>query len=438
MKIAILGFGAEGKSALRFIMSHPTYRAAEVFVLDRNPKTSAGIPTAVAKKIKLRVGKNYLADIASYNLIIRSPGIPFKTPELQTAAKNTSILTSATKIFFEEINRQKPKPLLIGVSGTKGKSTTSTAIYQILKQAGKKVALAGNIGIPMLDIVKTKPTPEIIILELSSFQLQDLQTSPDIAVFVDIFPDHLDSHQSLGEYFKAKSNLTAFQSANQPVFFFADNKNVAKILKHSPAERHPVIPSADTPLKNLDLAAAVCRYLKISEIVIQETNKKFKGLEHRLELVRQIKTKTGTIKFINDSAATNPGSTIAAIRAQEEATILLLGGKDKNLSYAELAKAINKSKVCKIILYGENRQKINSALTQKNIAQKIVSVKNLKSAFSAALKDAPKILAINPKPTELCILFSPASASFDQFNNAKERGQYFKKLVRALNHKHLE
>ncbi len=432
MKIAIAGFGAEGKSALRFLLSHPIYRPAEIFILDRDPKISKAIPPALAKKIKLRVGKDYLSDIANYNLIIRSPGLPFNTPELQAAAKNGATLTSATKIFFEEIRRKNPQPLLIGVSGTKGKSTTSTVIHQILRSAGKKSALAGNIGIPMLDLLQAKPVPKIIVLELSSFQLQDLQTSPDIAVFVDIFPDHLDNHRSLGEYFKAKSNLTAFQSTNQPVFFFADNKNVIRVLKQSPAERHPITPDENTPRKNLTLAAAVCRYLNVPETTIQRVVENFKGLEHRLELVRQIKTKNSAIKFINDSAATNPGSTMAAIRAQNQSTILLLGGKDKNLSYLELARVIKKSSVSKIILYGENQQKILKELTAARLSQKISSRKNLAAALVSGYALAKKEIALNPKNSNIVVLLSPASASFDEFHNAKERGLYFKKLVKNL------
>lgn len=225
MKIAILGFGGEGKSVLKFIKRLPEHKNAEIWILDANSEIK--IPAG----LKTRLGPGYLDNLNEFDLIFRSPGIPYMAPKLVSARKSGVKFSSATKLFFEKC----PCPI-IGIAGTKGKGTTSTLIYKLLKAGGRDVYLAGNIGLPAVDILPKLHKNSLVILELSSFQLQDLEKSPNIAVVLEIFPDHQEdiktakygTHRSLSEYYKSKANIAKHQSKADSVFFFADKKQSKK------------------------------------------------------------------------------------------------------------------------------------------------------------------------------------------------------------------
>ena len=204
MNIAILGFGREGKSTLKFLKKSPSFKNAQISVLDK------------------KTGKNYLKKLLNFDFVFRSPGVPYNLPEIQKAIKNGVKFSSATALFFDETKKRK-NVKIIGITGTKGKGTTSTLLYKILKACGKprtrasslrgrNVLLAGNIGKSPLDLIPKLKNNSIIILELSSFQLQDLKKSPDIAIILNIFPDHMDSHKTFSEYINAKSSISKFQS----------------------------------------------------------------------------------------------------------------------------------------------------------------------------------------------------------------------------------
>ncbi|MEK7507870.1 MAG: UDP-N-acetylmuramoyl-L-alanine--D-glutamate ligase [Patescibacteria group bacterium] len=479
MKLAILGFGREGKSVFKFLRRMKALRGDEVWILDRNPKIK------IPKGARGVTGKNYLKNLLGFDVIFRSPGIPYNLPELRRARKNGVVFSSATKLFFANCPAQ-----VIGITGTKGKGTTATILYNILKKAGEDVFLAGNIGTPALDLLPKIATSDkrpaegearqgwqaasepIVILELSSFQLQDLEVSPHIAVVLEIFPDHLDAHANLKEYYGAKANIAAHQKSKDTIFYFKHDKLSRWIGEKSMGKKIPIdlsfsnsreleneirkvisIPGEHN-FKNAAMAAIVALKIGVSRQAILQAIKNFKGNEHRLELVRTI----GNIRFYNDSASTNPHTTAAAIRAfqshgsgvggQESGVknsmihdscpgtqILIAGGRDKVRNYAPLVDAIKKYPPKLIVLMGENKNKIRKAImSQGSMVKgqvKIEITKNLREAVRYAYRYA----MTNDSYPITHIIFSPGATSFDMFANYAERGREFKKIVKLLTRK---
>lgn len=431
MKIAILGFGNEGRSLLHYLKKSPQYKDADIWILDKNTAL-----TAELKRLKLphTLGTHYLAHSNQFDIIFRSPGVPYSLviKQLKKSAIHHSpfknILTSGTKLFFEEIQNYKLKtkkvqPVIIGITGTKGKGTVSTLISAMLKNADRTVVLAGNIGKPMIESLTRAKKADYVVLELSSFQLQDMTCSPDIAVVLDIFPDHLDAHKTLREYYNAKANIGRFQAPSAIIFFYATNIGSARIAGASPAQKYPLTPKHNNLKKNIEMASAVAKFCGCSNRIIQNTIKRFKGLEHRLELVKKIKS----IAFYNDSAGTNPVATAAAVLSFTDPVVLIAGGKDKGCSYQPLHAALKKSTTQHVILFGENKMKIAHAI--KNSRRHLIMAHSLREAVTTAFARAQELAAQKESAT---VIFSPAAASFDMFNNYQDRGEKYKKLVRAL------
>ncbi|MEK7192221.1 MAG: UDP-N-acetylmuramoyl-L-alanine--D-glutamate ligase [Patescibacteria group bacterium] len=405
MRTAILGFGKEGKSLLKFLK--------KAVILDQKLDTS------------------YLDRLDQFDLIYRSPGVPYNLPKIQNAIKKGVKFSSATKLFFDLCPGK-----IIGVTGTKGKGTTSTLIYQILKNSGKKVLLAGNIGKPVLDILPRADKNTFVVFELSSFQLQDLEKSPEIAVIVDIFPDHLDIHKNMKEYLGAKSNAARHQKKSDTIFYFKNNLLSRVIAEKSAGKKVPVIAPNDLS-KNKIMAAAVTKHLGCPPSIIEKTIKNFPGMEHRMEFVYSNVLENIRIDFYNDSASTNPQTTAAAIlsfgknqvtnQPSNQSLILIAGGKDKNLDYAPLAKALNKSNSVKqVILIGENKEKIKQALSYAKAP--VVSAENLISAVKKAHQKIKQLINLSANQP-ITVLFSPGAASFDMFKDYKDRGSQFKKII---------
>jgi len=451
MKIAILGFGREGKSVLKYLKKSPQFKKADISILDK------------------KFNKNYLKNLSSFDVVYRSPGVPYNLPEIQKAIRKGVKFSSSIKLFFEQIeewskiNGQK-STVIIGITGTKGKGTTATLLYKILKACGKNVYLAGNIGKPAIELLSkiriNQPNPHksaFVILELSSFQLQDMRVSPEIAVVLDVFPDHMDLHRNLREYFDAKTNIARWQKKSDKIFYFSDNRWSKWIAQKSRGKKIPVdsifsnsrelenkikeiikIPGEHN-LKNAVMATIVALSLGCPKEKILKVVKNFRGNEHRLELVRTIRInqlnqhESASIKFYNDSASTNPQTADAAIKAFKEPKILISGGKDKGLNYSPLAKALKNSNTKLVILFGENKNKIKRQATRDK-RQEVVLVKDLKSSVQFAYKTAKNLLKsmVNGQWSSVNILFSPASASFDMFKDYADRGKKFKKLVKRL------
>ncbi|MDP3948464.1 MAG: UDP-N-acetylmuramoyl-L-alanine--D-glutamate ligase [bacterium] len=482
MKIAILGFGREGHSILKFLQKtrinadgnadirryknisenlrkHRRESALrEIWVLDKN--RNAKVP----RGIKTQLGKNYLKNLERFDVIFRSPGIPYLLPEVQKAEKVGVKISSATKLFFDEIEKRsrfgvRNPPTVIGITGTKGKGTTSTLLYKILKAAGKNVFLAGNIGLSMLEIIprlsalSLRKSAPIVILELSSFQLQDLKKSPHIAAVLDIFPDHLDAHKNLKEYYDAKANIGRYQNPGDKIFFWGDNALSRKVASKGKGKKMAVYPSAllrtgeksfklfspedllvkgTHNFKNAVMAANIAESFGVPRKIILKTTRGFHGTKHRLELARRIIKNGREICFYNDSASTNPQTAAAAVKAfPSEDKILIAGGQDKNLDYKPLAKALENSKTKLVILFGENKKKIEKTIKRmKNSELKIVRVNTLFQAIMFAYKFAKRLSIVHN--SSFMVLFSPAATSFDMFENYADRGMKFKKIVKQL------
>lgn len=405
MKIAILGYGIEGKSARRFLKQK--YPKARIEIRDKNLQ-----------------GENYLKDLEQFDMIVRSPGIKYLSPEILSAEKRGVIVSGVTKIFFANA-----KGTIIGITGTKGKGTTATMLYSILKQAGKDVFLVGNIGKPMLGILPKLTKKSISIVELSSFQLQDLNISPHIAVILEIAPDHLNYHASMREYVEAKANIVANQKKNDICIYIKNNAFARSIAQKSKGKKISIDTKQDGKkfvkdihvpgkhnLHNAAIASAIAKALKIDDRLIHKGLQSFRGLKYHMELVAN----KNSVNYFNDSASTNPVATVAALNAMAGSKILIAGGADKNFDYHILKNAVKNTNTRLIILYGANCFKIAHAIGS---ASRIIIAKNVSNAL--------KIVANQVKSGE-SVIFSPASASFDMFSNSKERGKLFTKLVRSI------
>lgn len=410
-KVAVLGLGLEGKDLLDFFSK----KGLEVDVLDR------------------KFDKNYLKNLSQYDTVYRSPGVYRFLPEIVKAEKSGVEISSAIKLFLQLCPGK-----IIGVTGTKGKGTTSTLIYNILKKNKRDVYLAGNIGKPYLELLPKLNKDSWVVMELSSFQLIDLEISPHIAVVLNITLDHMDWHKNREEYINAKKNIVRYQSAADwavlneeyetsrsfakytkgKVVFFSKNKLEDKFKKN-------LLLRGEHNLENIAAAVAVAKVLEIGDKITLEVISNFKGLEHRLELVGEI----DGVTFYNDSFATGPQPTIAAIKSFTEPTTVILGGSEKGLDYEELGRETAKAKNIKTaIIIGEIGYKIIAALKRAKYRGAIVNLK--KSPMQKVVKNAYR----NTSPGGV-VLLSPAAASFDMFKNYKDRGNQFKEAVKNLEQK---
>lgn len=405
-KVAILGYGIEGKDAEEFLIS----KGAVVTILDQKDNP------------------DYLSNLDRFDIIVRSPGVyPYKKELLEVKEKGIRI-TTPTHIFFDEFAGH-----IIGVTGTKGKGTTSTLIFEILKKAKFDVYLGGNIGYPLLKLLPHLNSKSYVVMEMSSFQLIDLPVSPDIAVVLNITSDHMDWHVNQDEYLNAKKNIVSHQRPSDWSVInseYKSSKDFSKVTKASTIffnkknidekYKENLVLRGNHNLENISAAVAVSKILHVDENIILETVRNFKGLEHRLEFVRE----WNGIKFYNDSFATGPQPTIAAIRSFTENETLILGGSDKGLSYKELGDVINSSKNVKnIILIGEIRNEISKNINHKKVNMFDLGLSNMKEIVKKASE-----ISMNGE----VVILSPAAASFDMFKDYKDRGNQFKEEVNKI------
>jgi UDP-N-acetylmuramoylalanine--D-glutamate ligase len=442
-KAAILGFGREGQSVLRYLRGSPAWKGVNITILDKDAQVKT--PRGVGKM----AGSQYLETLTDFDIVFRSPGIPYTLPEIQKAKRKGVIISSATKIFFEEIRslqatsyKPQARPIIVGITGTKGKGTTATLLYQILEATGKKVILAGNMGVPMLDELAKAKKVEIVVLELASFQLQDLKQSPDIAVVLHITPDHLDAHKDFEEYVESKRAIAAYQKKTDQVFYFGGNNWSEHIAYQSEGEKHLVEPERWKLFTQQDLAihgkhmfanavmaARVAGHLGAGDNAILKAVEAFKGTPYRLQFSRSIEVRPGIeIKFYNDSAGTNPETAAAAAKSFAEPVVLICGGKDKGLEYEPLRQGLLHSTVKHVVLYGENRDKIAAALGKQKPVELLGSDLTgvMRRALAVALNIADK------EHHSVSVVFAPAAASFDMFTSYADRGAQFDAIVKKL------
>ncbi|OGF73707.1 UDP-N-acetylmuramoylalanine--D-glutamate ligase [Candidatus Giovannonibacteria bacterium RIFCSPHIGHO2_12_44_12] len=416
-QVAILGFGLEGKALFAYLRKK---KGLEITILDRDPaiKISRG-----AKKV---LGKNYLRNIGKFDLIFRSPGVPYKLPELKKVRRRIS---SLTKLFFEKA-RKKKNIKIIGITGSVGKTTTATLLYKIFKSDSKKVFLAGNIGISPLDYLEKLDPGSAVIMELSSFQLQDLSCSPDVAIVLDIFEEHLDKHKNFKEYFDAKCNITKHQKKSDAVIYFPDNKYSSSIAEKSQGRKIQAtyrnakkagfklkIPGAYN-YKNAMAAFKAAKLFGIKKRAIIGTINDFKGIEHRLEFVRNLKG----VSYYNNSKATNIGSAIGGIDAFSGRKIVLAGGYNKKLDLVPLVTRLAKKDINRAVFFGDAASEL-ARISKMIKFSRYLTVRGLKDAVVEAHKISEKGESV---------ILSPGTASFDEFSNYAERGDKFKKWVRKL------
>lgn len=422
-KIAVLGLGIEGKDAINFLLK----KGASVTLLDKKSESDLDFEGVEKENVKIVTGAGYLKDgLVNFDVIVRSPGVYRYIPEIVEAEKNGSKITSGIKIFFDECPGR-----IIGVTGTKGKGTTSTLIYDILKAAGRDTYLSGNIGKPSLELLPKLTKDSWVVMELSSFQLFDMSKSPHIAVVLNITLDHMDWHKDREEYVKAKENIVKFQRKDDYAvlneeyetprsFEKAAKGKVVYYSKKNMNEKYKndLLLRGEHNLENIAAAVAATKCAGVSDDLTLPVVRGFKGLEHRLELVGNF----DGISYYNDSFATGPQPTIAAIKSFREPVTLILGGSDKGLDYTELREVItDKENVKNLILIGDMGEKIGKGIFGKSII----------SLGKAAMADiVGKAKEITPKGG--VVILSPAAASFDMFKNYKERGNQFKNAVKSL------
>ena len=414
MKIVIAGFGVEGQSNLRYFREK--FPEADFLVADEREKVD-NLPENVA----YQTGFSGLEDA---DLIVRSPSLPPKK------IKTNGQIWSSTNEFFANC-----PATIIGVTGTKGKGTTCSFISSILRAASKTVHLVGNIGVPALDILPKIEKNDIVVYELSSFQLWDLQKSPHVSVVLMIEPDHLNVHADFNDYLAAKANIAKFQTADDYVVYNSQNEFSSSIADASSAQKkeYPFVLSDDItsairlPGKhNIDNACAGIAAVKsilpnVSDDEIKKGLSEFTGLPHRLKFVAE---KYG-VKYYDDSISTTPGSAIAALKAFVEPKILILGGSDKGADYSELAKEIARQNVRLIIINGANSGEIREVLREEKVDCEIVQLN------MAGMKEVAKS-AKNKAQSGDVVILSPAAASFDMFKSYSDRGEQFVAAVEEL------
>jgi UDP-N-acetylmuramoyl-L-alanine---L-glutamate ligase len=398
-KILILGFGEEGIDTLFFLKKKVKYSLIGVADSCSFSDLDIKAKSFLDENIEKHFGKKYLSSLANYDIVIKSPGVP-----LRLLKKNKNqIITSQSDLFLSNC-----KSKVIGVTGTKGKSTACLLLFETLKNAKKNVEIIGNIGRPALSYLLREKGIDYFIYELSSFQLQTISKSPDIALLLNIFQDHLDKHKSFKEYVESKEKITTFQNKKNYFIYNEDDQLVKEIAEKTLAEKIPFSfkSSEDAVLKVLEL-------LNIDEKILKKTLTNFKGLPHRTEYVGKYKG----IYFYNDSAATIPEATIRAIDSVKDVQTIILGGSEKGAKIDCLVDKIKKSKIQNIVIFKGTDKKLQTMIKSSKI---IFLASNMEDAVSYCFK--------NTDHEKTCLL-SPGFASFNMFKNYKDRGEQFKKYV---------
>lgn len=394
-KILLLGYGKEGQATERFLKKY--HRDALIGIADK------------------KINTNYLGEQKNYDLIIRSPGIQKHLI--------TRPYTTATNIFLANINN-----IVIGVTGTKGKSTTVSLIYSILKQAGKKAHLIGNIGKPMLDeMLKKIEKEDIFVCEFSSYQLDDIEYSPHISVVLDLFPEHMNYHGDVKNYYNAKKNIISHSTGNDYFIYnpeFEELKSWAKnsICKTIPFEQDIPVKNEDIPLigkhnrENIKAAITAVRLLNVNNDTIVEAIRKFKPLPHRLQLIGKFKE----ITFYDDAISTTPQSTILAIESLKNIGTIFLGGTDRGYDFDKLVETVIDYKIPNIVLFPDSGEKIFE-LSKKATRINFFKTKSMEEAVKFAYKYTPA--------GKICLL-SCASPSYSLWKNFEEKGDLFQFFVK--------
>ena len=426
MKIAIAGYGIEGKSSYNYWSANPKNSITIVDQKMPECQLPEGVDTII--------GEDAFEKLQDFDLVVRTAGLaPIK---IKTNAK----IWTASNEFFANCPAK-----IIGVTGSKGKGTTASLITSILEAAGKKVWLVGNIGSPALDIIGKIKSDDIVVYELSSFQLWDIEKSPDIAIILFIEQEHLDNHTDIDDYINAKSNISKYQTKDDILIYYQPNQYAQDIASSSKAHKigYPNNKTAHVfenyfyyneqlicSVKSLSIVGKfnydnACAAIDAIWYITNDINaierglRSFKGLPHRLQLVREL----DNVKYYDDSIATIPGAAIAALKAFDNSKVIILGGSSKGSDFSELGKELKKHDVRAILIGDESEKIANSCriagFSDYEIMDNTTMVEIVKKAKSLSKKGG-------------VVLLSPASASFGLFKNYSDRGDQFIDAVMKL------
>lgn len=414
-RILILGFGREGKSAYNFIKEN--LKQYSLGIADLNEIEIED------ELVNVYTGENYLDTTKLYDVIIKSPGIVIKD---YISAEEKEKITSLTDLFLRFCENT-----IIGITGTKGKSTTSSLIHHILSNCGKKSLLIGNIGVPAFSVLDEIEKDTILVYELSCHQLEYVKASPNISVLLNFYEEHLDHYINLDAYVSAKKNIYKYQKENDCLiygdiwkYFTKDEFSAIKSSKIDINNNNLNInyDLIETKLignhnkKNIITAILVAQQIGIEVDDALEAVKTFNGLEHRMEFVGEYKG----IKFYNDSIATAQEAVINAVVSLKDVNTIIIGGMDRGLDYNVLVSFLSTSSVENIILLPDTNQRIENLFKEHEHNKKLIIVNNM--------EEAVKMCYRYTKKNQTCLL-SPAAASYGFYLNFEKRGEHFKKLV---------
>lgn len=416
-RILIAGFGREGKSTLRFLQQYMP--DAIVGIADKNESAFQDVDK---ERYDLFFGDDYLRAASDYDIVIKTPGISVKDVDI-----DLSLISSQTDLFLEAYHNH-----VVGVTGTKGKSTTSSLIYHLLKESGNDVILAGNIGIPILDCVSDINERTIVVYELSAHQLQFINRSPHVGILLNVFEEHLDHFGTFEKYKDAKVNVLRYMDQADVAVV---NQSIVNSQQSTVAKRCVDFESYDFDDYNIDwdqipllgehnkrnVKAALCACksygLPIENLIPHLYT--FKSLEHRQEFVGVF----NGVKFFNDSISTIPQATIAALQTIKNVNFLLLGGFDRGIDYEPLVTYLKDNVLPCILVTGQAGQTINAKLQVAGYKGNVLEYTDMESAF--------EIIGNLAKSGDVCLL-SPAAASYDRYKNFEERGRVFKELAKKF------
>ena len=436
-QVAVLGLGVSNRPLVRLLLEF----GCQVTGCDKTPREKLDEEVLLLEQegCRLQVGEGYLEDVEA-DVVFRTPGMHPGNPAIEALRRRGAEITSEMEVFFEVAPCH-----LIAVTGSDGKTTTTTLIAEMLKAEGKTVWLGGNIGTPLLPLCREMKQDDYAVVELSSFQLMDMKRSPQRAVVTNLAPNHLDVHKDMEEYVQAKKNIFRFQRPGDLLVLNGDNEITASFAGAGQThffsrkgrtncvweENGAIYRRGEKILETADIlipgthnvenymAAIAAVDGLVSDDAIRRVARNFGGVEHRIELVR---IKDG-VKFYNDSIASSPSRTIAGLRSFTQKVILIAGGYDKHIPYDVLGPEIC-THVRKLFLCGATAGKIRAAVEQTGMEQpEITDCGDFENAVRSAAAAA--------RAGDI-VLMSPASASFDQFKNFMVRGECFKKIVKEL------
>ena len=442
--ITVIGIGISNLPLIKYLVS----LGANVTACDRRSAEELGENYTELENlgVKFNLGDGYLNNLSG-DMIFKTPGMRYDVPELLKAKENGSIVTSEMEVFFDVCPSH-----IIAVTGSDGKTTTTTLIHKMMTDAGYTTWLGGNIGNPLLTDTEKMKESDWVILELSSFQLHTMRKSPEIAVITNISPNHLDMHKDYKEYIDAKKNIMLYQNEGDMLIVNADNQVTADIGKsaNGAVKYFSRNGMADVYLDGNIIKRGIVEILNIKDIkipgmhnvenymaaiaavsglvskdVIVNVAKTFGGVEHRIELVRTL----DGVKYYNSSIDSSPNRTINTLRVFPNKVIMIAGGKDKGIPYDEIGPALVEH-VKVLILIGATSDKIQEALDAE--INKTGNGKDIEVIRATSYEDAVNTARSKANNGDV-VLLSPASTSFDMFRNFEERGNLFKKIVNELN-----